>query len=74
MRIQVLDKAKKKRFVSELKDFEVEKISGMLIKTGKERASQTASLSDRSFAPARPPLAVRPLRCQIAENIRRILK
>jgi len=37
MRIQIMDRAKKKKFLAELEDFGMKKIPQMLVKSGKER-------------------------------------
>ena len=37
MKVQVMDRAKKKKFIAELEDLGMKKIPQMLVKTGKER-------------------------------------
>ncbi|MEA3329468.1 MAG: hypothetical protein U9Q06_01875 [Nanoarchaeota archaeon] len=50
MKIQILDRAKKKKFIAGLEDFGMKKISELLIKTGKERVrAYSGSLSNEEI-------------------------
>jgi len=83
MKIQVLDNAKKKKFLRELEVFGLKKIRETLVRSGKERirafsgdlsreetetALQSERFAVRSASPVRAPSAGRALRCQTAEN------
>ena len=47
MKIQILDRAKKKKFLGELAEFGVGKVSEMLVRTGKERVRAFSGSLDR---------------------------